>query len=1173
MRGLLHVTAGWMLLSTAYAAPAPNLPLPPCVDDEGLQTGACPRESPDVAGTAVGRLSFNSSTGAYVEPQIPACNTWDANGTGNWSPSPCYNEVDAIEVVGCAYIPVGSGGFREESSCARVLFAPGTTATGNLFQIGNGPGGTCGGAAAFDVYYYGGPATQPDRIWAALGPNSTKCEVQYLGPRPDGLFGPTWVKLRATIYRMEGSTGYDTGSARTTEFYLPIDGELRDLGPVAAFRDSFNAGGTVRFANDSFHTQGESMTYRWDFGDGKTASGQTPEHRYEEPGVYRVTLTARDQTGDEAKATVAITVEFTLGVDIAFDPPSPKVEEPFTVTVAVTNAFDEAVSRFALIGPDGLRLDPEHLVQIAGPDPEVPATLAPGETITFTFEVEPIAAGTTIMEGGAQAWLGSANVSKTKTVSVYVPARLDVELTTSVKSSTKVGDEFTATATVTNSDTVTIENIKSEPLETRPLDIVDHVSGPTTVDGADPRVSPLSLEPGQSTTLTWTYVATGKGPVDLRALVSARDPHSDTLLYASGKKRIAIESGGIEVTDVRLSPGSPSPGSFGLIRGVISNIGTLDVVDIDFTLDGNPDVRQVERELRQQDESVSPRIALLEPEESREFQIPYGISTMADGVTKYRVEVTMTGSVELEGQLTEVSHSEFADGGLDLNNYWTSFFNELMRTYWDDTLSLVEGINEWGETSTIGGSVVGGGQGVLDAFQTAGDGLISTGELVVNTVTGKYELTKKGQQLAEAAVEYFHTRSLKGMAVDLADAEIAATNALAEGICDPLGRWLQKVDVAVSKGDSREVARLLTESGTTVALTVGGEMAVERVGAKLLGFLIKKPVARETLGALRAESGPVERGIEIPDAELRKLEVDDIRDLPTGVSLPTSTVLKAGINQREHSWMQRMAKEHGVAFFVRPRPAAAAEFAAKGWNAKPMAIKFKSVNDIDIKWLGWDDYAGKDGLVCLREPKDPWPAILEAMERDEIKWGSQEVDAIVARYNKRKAEWKSVEQKLFDLNAENGGEGFEVLHKGKVIKTKAYLDPDGLMRFSHNNQPVYSDIDLLHIGYPDGRPIDKALYDKLVEAGGEGFDMQHGATFNTGDFKDWAQAQGFVNEYAGEHMRITPSGARGDPLIIVQPDVTTAGYVKNVEMPAEAAGSGGDLYGLVNATFEGAGHP
>ncbi len=71
-----------MLLSTAFAAP-PDLPLSPCVDDEGLRTGACPKESPDVAGTAVGRLSFNSSTGAYVEPQIPACNTSDAHGTGN----------------------------------------------------------------------------------------------------------------------------------------------------------------------------------------------------------------------------------------------------------------------------------------------------------------------------------------------------------------------------------------------------------------------------------------------------------------------------------------------------------------------------------------------------------------------------------------------------------------------------------------------------------------------------------------------------------------------------------------------------------------------------------------------------------------------------------------------------------------------------------------------------------------------------------------------------------------------------------------------------------------------------------------------------------------------------------------------------------------------------------
>ena len=45
------------------------------------------------------------------------------------------------------------------------------------------------------------------------------------------------------------------------------------------------------------------------------------------------------------------------------------------------------------------------------------------------------------------------------------------------------------------------------------------------------------------------------------------------------------------------------------------------------------------------------------------------------------------------------------------------------------------------------------------------------------------------------------------------------------------------------------------------------------------------------------------------------------------------------------------------------------------------------------------------------------------------------------------------------------------------------------------------------------------------------------------------------------------------PRAAIVPDVTTAGYVKGIEMPAEAAGSHGDLYGLVNVTFEGAGYP
>ena len=49
-----------------------------------------------------------------------------------------------------------------------------------------------------------------------------------------------------------------------------------------------------------------------------------------------------------------------------------------------------------------------------------------------------------------------------------------------------------------------------------------------------------------------------------------------------------------------------------------------------------------------------------------------------------------------------------------------------------------------------------------------------------------------------------------------------------------------------------------------------------------------------------------------------------------------------------------------------------------------MAIKLKSITEIDHKWLGWDDFADTEGLVVFRKPKDPLEAMKAAVERGEL---------------------------------------------------------------------------------------------------------------------------------------------------------------------------------------------
>ena len=51
---------------------------------------------------------------------------------------------------------------------------------------------------------------------------------------------------------------------------------------------------TVKFTNKSTDTDGDELTYSWDFGDGNTSTDKNPSHTYESNGKYTVELTVSD---------------------------------------------------------------------------------------------------------------------------------------------------------------------------------------------------------------------------------------------------------------------------------------------------------------------------------------------------------------------------------------------------------------------------------------------------------------------------------------------------------------------------------------------------------------------------------------------------------------------------------------------------------------------------------------------------------------------------------------------------------------------------------------------------------------------------------------------------------------------------------------------------------------
>lgn len=94
-------------------------------------------------------------------------------------------------------------------------------------------------------------------------------------------------------------------------------------------------------ATASEDTDGTIASYAWDFGDGDTGEGSTPDHVYEQPGTYAVTLIVTDDDGatDDSSSTYVVvgeptpsTVSYVGGAVNQGNISTPNVTTPSTVS-------------------------------------------------------------------------------------------------------------------------------------------------------------------------------------------------------------------------------------------------------------------------------------------------------------------------------------------------------------------------------------------------------------------------------------------------------------------------------------------------------------------------------------------------------------------------------------------------------------------------------------------------------------------------------------------------------------------------------------------------------------------------------------------------------------------------------------------------------------------------
>jgi PKD repeat protein len=117
----------------------------------------------------------------------------------------------------------------------------------------------------------------------------------------------------------------DFGQATATSRVISVSATL----PATAV--SFTFSPATPGVNDTVFFNALSSTvanasYSWDYGDGTNGSGATPTHRFERPGTYSVTMTARNDLGQTASTSRSITVSAAstqLVADFTFSPTNP----------------------------------------------------------------------------------------------------------------------------------------------------------------------------------------------------------------------------------------------------------------------------------------------------------------------------------------------------------------------------------------------------------------------------------------------------------------------------------------------------------------------------------------------------------------------------------------------------------------------------------------------------------------------------------------------------------------------------------------------------------------------------------------------------------------------------------------------------------------------------------
>lgn len=137
-------------------------------------------------------------------------------------------------------------------------------------------------------------------------------------------------------YNLSLTVTDDSGAADSASTTVTID--PANQAPTANAGGPYNASSDEALVFDgtgSSDPDGSISSYAWDFGDGSTGSGATPNHVYAAAGSYNVSLTVTDDGGLSHSDTTSVTVG-----EVTRQPPVADANGPYSGTIGLLVSFD-----------------------------------------------------------------------------------------------------------------------------------------------------------------------------------------------------------------------------------------------------------------------------------------------------------------------------------------------------------------------------------------------------------------------------------------------------------------------------------------------------------------------------------------------------------------------------------------------------------------------------------------------------------------------------------------------------------------------------------------------------------------------------------------------------------------------------------------------------------------